>query len=94
MHSQYWMQCANRMQHLGYLQCHSYISQLYITAVFDLLRDTDCPKYQLTKNHIAFGQTEAWSRSSVGAVVVVVSTPALHVGDQDSSPGHSTNSES
>ena len=34
-----------------------------ITTVFGLLRDTDCPKCQLTKNHIAFGQTEAWSRS-------------------------------
>ena len=37
-----------------------------ITAVFDLLRDTsDCPKCQLTKNHIAFGQTEAWSDESI-----------------------------
>ena len=29
-----------------------------ITAVFGLLRDT------LTKNHIVFGQTEAWSRAT------------------------------
>ena len=34
-----------------------------ITAVFGLFRDT-LPKCQLTKNHIVFGQTEAWSRAS------------------------------
>ena len=33
------------------------ISQLYLTSY-------ELPKCQLTKNHIVFGQTEAWSRSN------------------------------
>ena len=35
-----------------------------ITAVFGLLPLARLPKCQLTKNHIVFGQTEAWSRAN------------------------------